>query len=121
VTPDEFASELLETFLLFERRRISECTKAALDELRSQGVKLGRPRTISDEAINRMRELRNQGYSYGRIARTLTEEGIPTPGGGKWFNASVYQALKGWGLNPSPSADHRSAPRSAPRPPGIPA
>lgn len=52
-----------------ERLRISDRTKAGLQRAVSQGKTLGRPKrlNIDQQAI----KLREQGYSYSRIAREL--------------------------------------------------
>ena len=53
-----------------ERIRISERTKAGLSRVKSQGVRLGRPKT-SSELITRANELKNSGLSYAAIGREL--------------------------------------------------
>jgi DNA invertase Pin-like site-specific DNA recombinase len=50
-----------------ERENISEATKARLQALKDQGVKLGRP-AISEYQVKRIKELRSEGLSYRRIA-----------------------------------------------------
>lgn len=53
-----------------ERIRISERTKAGLSRVKSQGMKLGRPKTDS-AMIQRALELRKHGLSYSAIGREL--------------------------------------------------
>ena len=53
-----------------ERIRISERTKAGLSRVKSQGVRLGRPK-IASELISRANELKNSGLSYAAIGREL--------------------------------------------------
>lgn len=53
-----------------ERIRISERTKAGLSRVKSQGVRLGRPKT-SSELITHANELKNSGLSYAAIGREL--------------------------------------------------
>lgn len=50
-----------------ERNLISERTKAALAVRKAAGVKLGPPRTISDETIAYIRELRTIGQTIDQI------------------------------------------------------
>jgi DNA invertase Pin-like site-specific DNA recombinase len=52
-----------------EAKKISERTKAALQKLKSQNVKLGRPQLNIDD--NKLLELRKQGKSWREIARVL--------------------------------------------------
>lgn len=53
-----------------ERIRISERTKAGLNRVKSQGMKLGRPKTDST-MFRRALELKNNGLSYSAIGREL--------------------------------------------------
>lgn len=53
-----------------ERIRISERTKAGLSRVKSQGMKLGRPKTDST-MFQRAVELKNKGLSYAAIGREL--------------------------------------------------
>ena len=56
----------------FERELISERTKAKLSQLKSEGVKLGRPVKIDDAALKtRAEELFAQGFSWRRVAAEL--------------------------------------------------
>jgi len=52
-----------------EAKKISERTKAALQKLKSQNVKLGRPQLNIDD--NKLLELRKQGKSWREIAREM--------------------------------------------------
>jgi len=91
----ELVASVLATFAQFERRLIGQRTKEALAELKSQGVKLGRPRTIADEAMTRIRELREEGLTFRAVADQLNAEGIRTGQGvGKWYGGTVSRALK---------------------------
>jgi DNA invertase Pin-like site-specific DNA recombinase len=56
-------------FAEFERSMIQERVKAGLKAARNRGVKLGRRPLVFDRA--RVVELRQQGYSYLQIMRTL--------------------------------------------------
>jgi DNA invertase Pin-like site-specific DNA recombinase len=78
----------------WERETIGQRTKDALAAKRAQGVRLGRPRSLDDGTATRIRELRENGLTYQRIADSLTEEGVPTArGGSRWYPSTVSQAL----------------------------
>lgn len=91
----EMLAGTLAVFAQFERRLIGQRTRDALAAKRAQGVRLGRPREMSDMAIARIDELRRCGYRVAEIAQALNEEGIPTPRGGKWHSPGVKRAI-GW-------------------------
>ena len=69
-------ASVLATFAQFERRLIGQRTKDA--RKKANGVKLGRPRTMSEETVERIRELQRLGMSHSDIAREPNAEGIPT-------------------------------------------
>jgi DNA invertase Pin-like site-specific DNA recombinase len=77
----------------WERRVIGERTSAALAARRAAGVRLGRPREVSDEAIGRIDELRRAGYRVKSIADALNEEGVATPRGGRWHPPGVARVI----------------------------
>lgn len=74
-----------------EKRKISERTKEGLAAARSKGVRLGRPAKLSPEVAERIVAMRTtEGLSAQSIAKRLTAEGIPTPGGGEvWAHSTV--------------------------------
>lgn len=55
----------------FQKRQIGYNTKNKLDALKEQGVKLGRPETISKEQKDKIIELYNQGISQNQISKQL--------------------------------------------------
>jgi hypothetical protein len=72
------------------RRLIGERTKAALAVKQAQGVRLGRPRSLPDEVVERIVTARNHGKTWKAIADELNDDGIPTAQGGKaWYRATV--------------------------------
>ena len=78
----------------FERDRISERTREALAVKRAQGVRLGRPSSISDEIVERIVTERAQGQSLRNIADGLTRDGIATAQGGRsWYASTVNKIL----------------------------
>jgi hypothetical protein len=51
---------------------------------------------MADEAIERIRELRDEGLTFQAVAERLTDEGVATPRGGKWTAQGVHRALWSW-------------------------
>ena len=92
----ELMAVVLASFAQFERKLGGQRTAAALRVLKDQGVKLGRPRSISDELFHRMTEMRAQvpQMSYRAIADVFNTEAIPTGQGGRWYPATIQQAIK---------------------------
>ena len=55
---------------------------------------LGRPRKMSEETVERIRELERLGMSASDIAHELNAEGVPTATGrGRWHPPGVARAL----------------------------
>jgi DNA invertase Pin-like site-specific DNA recombinase len=80
----------------WERRIISQRTKDALAIKRAQGVRLGRPSSLAPELVERIVREHREGATFSAIARTLTEEGVPTAHrGSKWWPATVRKVLTG--------------------------
>ena len=73
----------------WERKVISERTKAALAVKRSQGVRLGKPRQVPSEVFDRIQAERSNGATLQSIATRLNEEGVLTPTGRNWTPATV--------------------------------
>jgi DNA invertase Pin-like site-specific DNA recombinase len=85
---------VLATFARFERRLISQRPRAALARKRAQGVRLGRPPTMSLYAIERIGHERAAGKSLAAIANGLNADRIPTAQGGRrWYPATVRYTL----------------------------
>lgn len=58
-------------FAEFERSMIQERVKAGLERAKAQGIKLGR-RTVGEAKEQEIRELRQQGMGYHKIAKTAS-------------------------------------------------
>jgi len=88
-------AQVLAVFAELERRLIGERTKAALAVKRAQGVRLGRPPTLSAEIVGRIVAAREAGGNWSSIARELNADDVPTAQGGRrWYPATVrYVAL----------------------------
>ena len=90
----EMMVNVVAVFAQFERRLISERTKAALAQKVAQGFKLGRPVEMSEDVRARIVAERKAGASVSAIARRLTAEGMPTAQDGKrWYPSTVRAAL----------------------------
>ena len=83
-------AQILSVFAELERRLIGERTKAALAVKRSQGVVLGRPRTLPDKVVERIVRERDKGRTWTAIADGLNADRVPTAQGGRrWYPATV--------------------------------
>jgi DNA invertase Pin-like site-specific DNA recombinase len=91
----EAMANVLATFAQFERRLISQRTKDALAVKKAQGVRLGRPRKLSEQVIDRVIRKRAAGHTLAAIADQLNREGVPTAQGGKrWYPSTVRAVLR---------------------------
>lgn len=83
-------AQMMSVFAELERRLIGERTKAALAVKRSQGVRLGRPRLLPDEVVDRIRFARSHGRTWASIADELNAARVPTAQGGRqWYPGTV--------------------------------
>ncbi len=90
----ELVANVMVAVAQWERRAISDRTKEGLAVKRSQGVKLGRDRLVSDDVRARI----HAGYAEGRgpklIAAELNADKVPTVGGGQcWWPSTVRRVL----------------------------
>lgn len=88
----QLMANVMASFAEYERALIGHRTAAALAQLKSQGVRLGRPRETPDAVVARVLRERQEGHSLRAIAQGLADDGIPTSRGGQW-HASTVQAL----------------------------
>ena len=85
---------MLATFAQFERRLISQRTREALAVKRASGVRLGRPPTVPQTVVRRIKLQRARGDSLRKIAEDLNDSGVPTAqGGARWYAATVRGIL----------------------------
>jgi DNA invertase Pin-like site-specific DNA recombinase len=83
-------AQILSVFAELERRLIGERTKAALAVKKSQGVVLGRPRTLPDKVVQRIVRERAKGRTWMAIADGLNADRVATAQGGlRWYPATV--------------------------------
>ena len=91
----EAMANVLATFAQFERRLIGQRTRDALAARKAQGVRLGRPRSVPPEVVNRIRRERRRGKSLAAVAEALTTSGVATAHGGeRWWPSTVRAVLK---------------------------
>lgn len=77
-----------------ERDKISKRTKQGLIKARQNGKEPGVKSTIPRDVVDRITAMRRDGQGANKIARILTEDGTPTPGGGRaWYPSAVRGVL----------------------------
>lgn len=90
-----FTANVLASAAQYERELIGVRTREGMAQRRSEGVRLGRPRSMSTEIVERIRGARTQGQSLRRIAGDLTADGVPTAqGGARWYASTVRAVLE---------------------------
>jgi DNA invertase Pin-like site-specific DNA recombinase len=89
----EAMASILATFSQLERRLIGQRTREALAVKRREGVRLGRPRSLSPQVAARVVREREAGRSLRAIAAVLNVEGVPTAQGGARWHASTVRAV----------------------------
>jgi DNA invertase Pin-like site-specific DNA recombinase len=89
----EFLANIMASAAQWERRLIGLRTKEALAVRRAQGVRLGRPPTVTPELARRIRLLRTRGHTLQAISDRLNAEGVPTPRGGAAWRPSSLRAV----------------------------
>jgi DNA invertase Pin-like site-specific DNA recombinase len=95
-------ANLLASFAPFERRLLSQQIRQALARKRAEGVRLGRPPTMSPYAIERIKRERAAGHSLAAIANGLNTDRIPTAQGGhRWHPATISYTLTRTHQHPS--------------------
>lgn len=78
----------------YERELIGERTSAAMQVLKAQGKRLGRPRSVPKEILLLVLTQYHACGSYGVVANLLNEHEIPTARGGKvWYRATIAKML----------------------------
>jgi DNA invertase Pin-like site-specific DNA recombinase len=86
----EFMANVMASAAQWERRIIGQRTRDALAVRRSQGVKLGRPRSLDPAVRARIMGSHETGRTWSSIAEELNGEGVPTArGGSRWYPSTV--------------------------------
>jgi DNA invertase Pin-like site-specific DNA recombinase len=90
----ELIANVLASVAQWERRIIGQRTRDALAAKRQQGVRLGRPRSVPDDVLARIRRAHGRGQTLTAIASKLNATGVPTARGGRcWYPGTVRQVL----------------------------
>lgn len=89
----EAMAHVLATFAQFERRLIGQRTREALAVKKKQGVRLGRPQSISPKLARRIRSMRTRGMTLQAICDRLNAEHVPTPRGGSVWRPTSLRAV----------------------------
>jgi DNA invertase Pin-like site-specific DNA recombinase len=85
---------VMASFSQYERQLIGARTSAALQVLKSQGVRLGRPRVMDASVSARIVKERQKGRTMQAIADGLNSDAVPTARGGtKWYPSTVKGVL----------------------------
>lgn len=96
----QLMANVMAAFAEYERQLIGARTSAALQQRKAQGVRLGRPRTLSAVTTERIVIERSNGKTLAAIAADLTSEGVPTARGGvRWYPSTVAAVLKSAALD----------------------
>lgn len=90
----EMVASVILSMSQYERRLISDRTRAALAAKAAAGVRIGRPRSLPDDVRARIvRERTADRMSLAEIARRLTAEGVPTAQGGQRWHPSTIRHI----------------------------
>jgi DNA invertase Pin-like site-specific DNA recombinase len=95
----EMMANLMLVLAQWERRLIGERTSAALQELKAQGVRLGRPSTVTPIVRRHITRLRARGLSQEGIADWLNSHNYRTAAGAAWRQKTVGRALRSIALD----------------------
>jgi DNA invertase Pin-like site-specific DNA recombinase len=106
----QLVAHVMGAFAEYERRLIGARTSAALQQKKSQGYRLGRPRVLPPLVIDRIVREREAGVSYRTIAERLTSDAIPTArGNGPWYASTVAGVMKSVSLDQEAQAAKAAA------------
>lgn len=86
-------AQMMGAFAQLERSLIADRTKAALEVRRSQGVALGRPSSVTDEARAYLSRLRSEGLTWQAIADRMNVEGWPSGSGRPAWHPATARRL----------------------------
>lgn len=101
----ELMAAVMAAFAQYERRLIGSRTSAALQQLKAQGARLGRPRTLPQEITDRIVSERAGGRTLAAIAQALNDDAVPTArGGARWYPSTIKAVLASADLDAAPAA-----------------
>lgn len=102
---DRFQLHLFAALAEKEAEVISHRTKAALAAAKARGTALGKNGKVLakrnkaeaekrlEPIAGRLKGMRDEGKSIRQIVAELNNEGMPSPGGGKWHSTTLHRAL----------------------------
>ncbi|PUA82191.1 recombinase family protein [Nocardioides currus] len=94
VPSGQLMANVMAAFAEYERQLIGARTSAALQQLKAQGKRLGRPRTLPAEVTARIVAARSEGQTLAAIAEGLNRDGVATArGGARWYPSTVRAVL----------------------------
>lgn len=87
-------AHVMASFAEYERRIIGQRTSAAMQQLKAQGVRLGRPRVMAESVRSRIASERKEGRTLAAIADGLNADEVRTArGGARWYPSTVKAVL----------------------------
>lgn len=90
----QLMASVMASFSQYERQLIGARTSAALQQLKAQGKRLGRPRTLPAEVTARIVSERAAGMTLAAIAEGLLADAVLTArGGASWYPSTVKAVL----------------------------
>ncbi|HZM56021.1 MAG TPA: recombinase family protein [Acidimicrobiales bacterium] len=100
VPSGQLMANVMAAFAEYERQLIGARTSAALQQLKAQGKRLGRPRTLPAEVTARIVASRAEEETLAAIADALNADGVPTArGGARWYPSTVKAVLSSAALD----------------------
>lgn len=106
----QLVAHVMGAFAQYERQLIGARTAASLAQKKAQGHRLGRPRTLSADVVERVVAERAAGASLRAICAGLMNDGIPTAKGGTlWQAGTVAGVLKSVALDAEAAAARDAA------------
>lgn len=91
----QLMANVMACFAQYERQLIGARTSAALQQLKRQGVRLGRPRSLPAAVVERIVAERQSGRTMAAIADGLNSDDVATArGGARWYPSTVKAVLR---------------------------
>lgn len=90
----ELVANIIMALAQWERRIIGQRTRDALVQVKSRGTTLGRPTTVTRDAVAIIAAMRGSGASLRQVAAALNDARVPTAQGGRQWYASTVRAIE---------------------------
>lgn len=114
----ELVANIIMSLAQWERRIIGQRTKDALGVVKGRGVKLGRPTTVTRDAVAIVAAMRGAGSSLRDVADALNRASVPTAqGGARWYASTVRAVEQRMGQGAPP--ERTKAPPDSEEPRGV--